>query len=97
MMRLEKPSPSESWNPEEISDVVSLSGEIGNTLDSARLYEAAQRSVALEQSIGEMSFKIGANSNIEGILRATVQELGRQLGGTHVTVELGQDLGSDKD
>ena len=95
MMRLEKQSSNDPWSPDEISDVVSFSGEIGNTLDSARLFEDAQRSASLEQSIGEMALKIGATTNIEEILRTTVQELGRQLGGTNVLLELESDLRSD--
>lgn len=88
MMRLVKPSDSDSWTPDEIADVELLSSQISNALDSARLYNDVQRRAALEQAVGEISSKIGAKTKIDAIMRSTVQELGRQLDDTEIVLEL---------
>jgi len=91
MMRLVKSSDSEPWTPEEIADVEQLSNQISNTLDSARLYQEAQRRAAQEQAIGEITSAIGTSTRIDNILRSTVQVLGRQLDDTEIVLELETD------
>ena len=89
MLRLKKPSHTEPWTPEEIADVESLSDQISNVLESARIYNDAQRRASREQAIGEIASKIGAYTNTEAILRATVDEIGHKIGGAKVIFELG--------
>lgn len=91
-MRLVKPSASERWMPDEIEDIRALAAQISNTLDSARLYEDAQRRAARERAISEITTNIGSRTDVEAILRTTVSELGRQLSGTKVTVELSTEV-----
>jgi len=58
-------------------------------LETARLVESAQRRAARERAIGDISTKIGAVSNLESILQAAVEELGRKIGGaTEVSLEI---------
>jgi len=91
MMRLAKSSDSEPWSPDEIADVESLSNQISNALDGARLYSDVQRSAALEQTAGDISTKIGAASDMDAILRIAVEELGRNLSETEVILEIGKN------
>jgi GAF domain-containing protein len=91
-MRLVKPSNAEPWSTDEIEDIEALSAQLSNTLDSARLYQDAQRRAMRERAISEMTTNIGANTDVEAILRTTVMELGRQLSGTKVAVELGAEV-----
>jgi GAF domain-containing protein/HAMP domain-containing protein len=88
MIRLAKPSQMEPWTPDEIADIDLLSVQIGNALESARLFSDAQRRAAQEQAIGEMAAKIGATSSIDAILRSTVQEIGHRFGDTEIVLEL---------
>ena len=88
MMRLTKATDSDPWLPDEIADVELLSNQISNALDGARLYSDVQRRAALEQAVGEISSKIGAKTKIDAIMRSTVQELGRQISGAKIAVEL---------
>ena len=88
LLRLTKPSQAEPWTPDEIADVESLSDQISNALDSARLFNEAQHRAALEQAVGEISSTIGANTKIDAIMRSTVQALGRQLDDTEIVLEL---------
>jgi phosphatidate phosphatase APP1 len=51
--------------------------------------ESAQRRASRERSIGEISARIGAVSDIDSILQTAVEELGRKLSGaTEVILEL---------
>jgi GAF domain-containing protein/HAMP domain-containing protein len=90
-MRLVKPSGSTPWSPDEIADVEQLSNQISNTLESARLYQEAQRRAAQEQAIGEIASAISASTRMDNILRSTVQALGRQLDDTEIVLELETD------
>jgi GAF domain-containing protein len=87
-MRLVKPADAEPWSADEIEDIEALSAQLSNTLDSARLYQDAQRRATRERAISEITTNIGANTDVEAILRTTVMELGRQLSGAKVAVEL---------
>jgi len=91
MLRLVKPSHAEPWATEEIELIETLSSRIGNTLDSARLFEEVQQRAAYERIVGDMSRKISATTNIDAIMRSTVQELGLQLGGAELVLELDVD------
>jgi hypothetical protein len=51
--------------------------------------DSSQRRASRERTIGEISNKIGAASNMDTIMQAAVEELGRRIGGaTEVTLEL---------
>ena len=58
-------------------------------LENARLVEGAQRRAARERAIGDISTRIGMFSDTNAILQTAVEELGRKIGGTEVTIELG--------
>lgn len=89
MLRLVKPSDRELWAPDEIADIESLSDQISNALESARLFNDAQRRAVREQIIGEISTSVNSSTDMAEILRNAVQELGSKLGETEVTLELG--------
>ena len=88
MMRLAKSSDANPWTPDEIEDVKQLSNQISNTLDSARLYQEAQRRAAKEQIISEGSTRVSAALDVESILQATAEELERALGSSEVLIQL---------
>ena len=91
MMRLVKPSYAEPWNMDEIEDIKTLSAQISNALESARLYDEAQRRADSERLTSEISDAIRSSSNIENILQNTIRELGQKLGATRTFVQLGVD------
>ena len=92
MLRLAKPLSAEPWTPDEIADVESLSDQISNALDSARLYNEAQRRATREHTISEITTNIGASTDIEAIMRTAVAELGRQISGAKVAIELSTEI-----
>ena len=91
MMRLVKPSYAEPWKRDEIEDIKTLSAQISNALESARLYDEAQRRADAERLTSEISDSIRGSTNIESILQNTIRELGQKLGATRTYVQLGID------
>jgi GAF domain-containing protein len=84
------------WKQDEIAMLEAAAERTALALENARLIESAQRRAARERAIGDISTKIGAVSNLESILQAAVEELGRKIGGaTEVTLEIDSDDGQD--
>ncbi len=80
---------SREWKQDEISLLEAAAERAALTLENARLVEGAQRRVARERAIGDISTKIGAVSDLESIMQAAVEELGRKIGGAaEVTIEI---------
>jgi GAF domain-containing protein len=85
-----------SWKQDEVAMLEAAAERAALALENARLIESAQRRAARERAIGDISTKIGAVSNLESILQAAVEELGRKIGGaTEVTLEINPDDGQN--
>ena len=76
------------WSTEEIAVIEAAAERAALALESARLLEDAQRRAARERTIGEMTASIGASTDMESILRIAVSELGRQISGAKIAIEL---------
>ncbi|HLO17870.1 MAG TPA: GAF domain-containing protein [Anaerolineales bacterium] len=76
------------WKQDEITLLEAAAERAALALENARLVESAQRRAARERAIGDISAKIGAVSNLESILQAAVEELGRKIGATEVSLEI---------
>lgn len=81
------------WTDDEIALLEAAAERAALALENARLVESAQRRAARERSIGEISAKIGSASDINAILRATVEEMGRRIGATEVIFEIDSSNG----
>ncbi len=88
---LEQEDPNRTWTAEEIALAQAAANRAALTLENSRLLEDSQRRAAREQAIGQISAKIGAGTEIETILKTAVRELGAQIGGAQITVEIGND------
>jgi GAF domain-containing protein len=88
MMRLVKSSDSEPWTFHEVEDVKQLSNQISNALESARLYNEAQRRSYFEQVIGEITTSISAATEVDDIIRETVAHLGETLQDSDVALRI---------
>jgi GAF domain-containing protein len=76
------------WSQDEITMLEAAAERAALALENSRLVDSAQRRAARERVIGEISAKIGAASNFDAILQTAVEELGRKIGGTEVTLEI---------
>ncbi len=84
------------WTDDEIALLEAAAERAALALENARLVESAQRRAARERSIGEISARIGSASDFNGILRATVEEMGRRIGATEVVFEIDSGNGNGK-
>ena len=87
VMRLAKQGDAHGWSPDEIEDVRKLADQISGSLESARLYEDAQRRAAKESVISEVTSKIGASVDLKNVLWTAAQELGRTLGDSEILIQ----------
>jgi len=77
------------WKQDEITLLEAAAERAALALENARLVESARRRTARERAIGDISTKIGAGSDMETIMQAAVEELGRRIGGAaEVTIEI---------
>ncbi len=70
---------------EAVSERLSLS------LENARLIHESQRQAIKEQTIGEITGKLGSSINLYNVLVTAVEELGRTIPGSEVTIKLKDD------
>jgi GAF domain-containing protein/HAMP domain-containing protein len=75
--------------PEEtVRMIESVADRLAIAVENARLVQDSQRRASLEYTISQMSNKIGAASEVDSVLKATAQELGKLLPDTAVSVHL---------
>lgn len=89
VIHIESAQRNRAWSEDEITFVQAVSDRAALALDNARLLEESQKRAAKEHIISDISQKIGAGTDIEAILRTAVRELGSQIHGAQVTVEIG--------
>jgi len=83
---------SRQWSQDEITLLEAAAERAAFALENARLVENAQSRAARERTIGEISSKIGAVSDLDAIMQSAVEELGRRIGSaTEVTFELSNE------
>ncbi|MFZ5909575.1 MAG: GAF domain-containing protein [Chloroflexota bacterium] len=91
IVRLVKSPETQDWTLDEIGVVNRLVYQISAALESARLYQDTQRRVELERAIANVSSRIGAEPEVDTILRATAESLGTLLTDCEVSVKILSD------
>jgi GAF domain-containing protein len=79
------------WSSDEIDIVTAIVERAALSIESARLLEESRAAAEKERAISEISAKISAGTEIETILKTAVRELGSQIGGAQITVEMGSE------
>lgn len=87
-IRLRKPEIADTWTEDETSLAIALSDQLSSALESARLYRESQQRAARESLVSDISARLSAASQIDAILRETVQELGQAIGNASVSFQL---------
>ena len=77
------------WSPDEMDIITAIIQRAALSIDNARLLSESRNAAEKERVIGEISAKISAGTEIETILKTAVRELGNQIGGAQITVEMG--------
>ena len=69
----------QGWSEDEISLLQSLAEQLGLAIDSARLYQEADRRATRERLTGEIAAKVRASNDPQTIMQTAVRELRRAL------------------
>ena len=78
-----------NWTQDDLSLIEAAAERAALALENARLVATSQRRASRERTIGEISSRISSVSDLDAIMQAAVEELGRRIGGsTEVTFEL---------
>ena len=80
-----------TWRSDEMDIITAIIERAALSIETARLLNESQKRAIREQTISQISAKIGSGVEIETILKTAVRELGTQIGGARVTVEIGSE------
>jgi GAF domain-containing protein len=78
-------------DPDEADITHALAQRVGIAIESAILLEESQRAATKEQVIGEITAKIGTSVNLRNVLQTAVEELGHNIPGSEIVIELNRD------
>ena len=81
----------ENLSLEDINWIQAIATQTALALENARLLEDSQSAAMREKFVTEITNKIWASTSIEGVLQATVRELGQILDATEATIEINID------
>ena len=76
------------WDQDELDIVTAIIERSAIAMENARLLAESQKLAAKERTIGEISAKISAQSDINELLKTAAQELGRTLPGMEIAIQL---------
>ncbi len=82
-------SPDINWTREEVTLLEALAEQMGQALESARLYRQTQLRAAREGVIREISDQMQRAPDLSALVRVTTEALNRTLGGSRVYVHWG--------
>lgn len=71
--------PEEEWTPEDRGWIEAVATQAALALENARLLEESQQMAARERLMAEITARVRASTNVDTILRTTIEELGRVL------------------
>jgi len=77
------------WSADEMDIINAIVERAALAIENARLLDESRKIAERERAIGDISAKIGKGIEIETILKTAVKELGAQISGAQVTVEIG--------
>jgi GAF domain-containing protein/HAMP domain-containing protein len=83
------------WDQDELEVVTAILERSAIAMENARLLAESQNLAAKERTIGEISTKISAQSDVGELLKVAAQELGRALPGMDIAVQLNADRETD--
>jgi GAF domain-containing protein/HAMP domain-containing protein len=85
-LRVQSPTKNRSWTRDEVNLAEAVSDRLSLALENARLIQESQKQVIKEQTISEVTSKIGASINLKNVLQTAVEELGRAMPGSEVLI-----------
>ena len=78
----------EGYNSRTISTIEQAVERLAASLESARLFEEARSRADREQAIAQVTSAISSASEFDSILRTAVEEIGKNLGNSEVSIQI---------
>jgi GAF domain-containing protein len=95
---VESPDGDRQWTKDDVAFVQAVSEQLGQTLESARLFAETQRRAERERLIGDITAKIRASTDMQDILETAAVELGQALGTSRALIRVGlEELDADEE
>ena len=85
----------EGHNPNTVSTIEQAVERLAASLESARLFEEARLRADREQAIAQVTSSISSATDFDTILRTTVEEIGKSLGDSEVSIQILNDTGQE--
>ena len=79
------------WDQDELDIVNAILERAAIAMENARLLAESQKRASKERTIGEISAKISAQSDIDQLLKAAAQELNRALPGADIAIQFNRN------
>ena len=86
----QKPAGASEWTDHEIKLMEALTDQLSLALDSARLYEAAQRRATRDRLMGQVTARMRETLDLDVVLQTAIQDIGQALNIDEVEVHMGQ-------
>lgn len=86
-LNIKAPDPNRRWTNDEVNLAEVISERLSLALENARLIQESQRQAIKEQTISEVTGKIGASIDLKNVLQTAVEELGRAMPGSEVLIK----------
>lgn len=80
--------PDHQWQPDEVTLLQTIAGEVALTIENARLIEQTQRTAQRERTINEINARVRQSVDLDAILRTAVDELGQSLKAARVVARI---------
>jgi GAF domain-containing protein/HAMP domain-containing protein len=92
-----RPAEAGEWTDEELALLEVLTDQLGEALESARLYRDTQRRAANEQLMSHIVDRMRRAVDMEALMQTTIQEVAGAIGATSAFVQLGVGSGAAGD
>lgn len=87
-----------TWSEQEIELITTLTQELNDALDNARLYQDTQRREAEQRLIGEVTVEVRRSLDVDTVLQTAIREIGEALNLAEVEVRMrGQTVSTSGD
>lgn len=95
VMRIKAPNKDRQWTSSEVDLTEAVSERLSLALENARLIQESQRQAIKEQTISDITGKIGSSINLQNVLQTAVEELGRSIPGSEVIIKFQSENTND--
>jgi GAF domain-containing protein len=91
VLDLQETDQARQWTQDEMELIQSVADQLGQALESARLFEETQRRARYEALTRQITDRIRSRAEVDTMLQTAIQELSRSLGAPRVFVRLASE------